>query len=129
MNNDDNFIIKMEKYSKKVNNIPDYSVSILPDGTILYKGTENINSSKIQHKISEGSLGQLIDEFIDIYFFALNDKYTNDTDNNMPKMEISVKWQNKHKKVVFDNSSQVPTRLAEFQKLIEKTLGISQSST
>lgn len=115
----------MEKYSKKVNNIPDYSVSILPDGTILYKVTENINSSKIQHKISEASLGQLIDEFIDIYFFALNDKYTNDADNNMPKMEISVKWQNKHKKVVFDNSSQVPTRLAEFQKLIEKTLGIS----
>jgi hypothetical protein len=95
------------------------------DANILYKGTENINFTNIQHKISEEDLGRLIDEFIDIYFFALNDNYMQNTDMNMPRTEISVKWQNKYKKVVFDeNISHVPAKLIEFQKLVEKTLGI-----
>ena len=115
----------MEKYSKKDNNIPDYSVSIQPAGDIIYKGTENIHSKNIPNKISEEDLGRLIDEFIDIYFFAFNDEYLQNTNSDRCRIEISVRWQNKHKKVVFNNSSQVQHSLVEFQKLIEKALGIN----
>ena len=69
MNNDDNFIIKMEKYDKK-DNTRDYSISILPDGSILYDDKEKIKSNNISSKISEAALSRLIDEFIDIYFFC-----------------------------------------------------------
>ena len=104
----------------------DFSISILSDGTIEYKKNEYINLTNSKKKITEADLGRLIDEFIDIYFFALNDEYIQNKVKMSSRIEISVNWQNKHKKVIFEeNSSNVPTKLVEFQKLINKTLEIS----
>ena len=124
-NNNNNFIIKLQKYQKE-NNMLDYSISILSDGSIVYKEKEKINSNNLPSKISEGSLGRLIDEFIDIYFFAMNDRYIQTNDKNTFRIELSVKWQTKHKKIVFDNNPLVPPELVEFQKLIEQTMGIKK---
>ena len=124
-NNNNNFIIKLEKYEKENNKLL-YSIFILSDGSILYKEKEKISSNNQSSKISEGSLGRLIDEFIDIYFFAMNDKYIENNDKSTFRIELSVKWQTKHKKIVFDDNPRVPVELIEFQKLIEQTIGIKK---
>ena len=90
----------------------------------MYEGIKNNNSRKLLSKIDIQSLNLLIDELIDIYFFALDDQYTLNSDKNTPLIILSVKWQGKFKKVVYDNNSKVPAKLIEFQKLIEQTVGV-----
>ncbi|MGD1837768.1 MAG: hypothetical protein ACPKPY_06890 [Nitrososphaeraceae archaeon] len=122
----DNFIIKIENFDEKDNPIPYYSICILANGDILAKNIQKINLSNIPKSISKIDLNKLIDEFIDIYFFAMKDKYIQNRDISLPCTNLSIKWQKKYKKIIFDNSSDVPPELIELKKLIEQILCIEQ---
>ena len=122
----DNFIIKIEKFDKKDANAICYSICILTTGDVLVQNIHKIDFKRVPTRISKTDLNKLIDEFIDIYFFAMKDSYIQNKDNSFPNTNLSIKWQNKFKKIEFDNSPNVPPELISFKKLVEQILCIEQ---
>jgi len=60
---------------------------------------------------------------VDIYFFALKDNYIVDSSPGHSRIELTVQWENKYKKISFDDGNpEVPPALVGFQKMIEQTL-------
>ena len=121
----DNFIIKIEKFDKKDPAIC-YSICILTTGDVLVKNIHKIDLNRVPKRISKTDLNKLIDEFIDIYFFAMKDSYIQNKDISFPYTNLSIKWQNKFKKIQFDHSPNVPPELISFKKLVEQILSIEQ---
>ena len=122
----DNFIIKIEKFDKKDPNAICYSICVLTTGDVLGKNTHKLDFTRVPKRISKTDLNRLIDEFIDIYFFAMKDSYIQNKDNFSPYTNLSIKWQNKFKKIEFDDSPNVPPELISFKKLVEQILCIEQ---
>ena len=122
----DNFIVKIEKFDKKDPNAICYSICILTTGDVLVKHTHKIDFKRVPKRISKTDLNRLIDAFIDIYFFAMNDSYIQNKDNSFSYTNLYIKWKNKFKKIEFDNSPNVPSELISFKKLVEQILCIEQ---
>ena len=120
------FLIKMEERDKKFDDIH-YSITIMNDGKVEYQGIRNVKTTGTKvSKISDNELNSLIDEFIDIYFFALKDKYEICQKENVPIVVVSVSWKNKFKQIVHDRDCKIPTELIEFEHMIEKITELNQ---
>jgi len=116
----------MEQRDKKYNDIH-YSLTILNDGKVEYLGKRNVKTTGARiSRISANDLSKLIDEFIDIYFFALKDKYEICQNQNAPIILVSVSWQNKFKQVIHDSDCKTPVELIEFEHMIDKITQLNQ---
>jgi Domain of unknown function (DUF6438) len=115
--------IKLKRQGKDIHS-PEYSLTIYGDGTVVYKGIKNVKILGEQtSRISESELNKLVNKFIDIYYFALKDKYDkpNNKLNNstLPIVTTALTLEGKNKAVYHDRGSQEHQPLTELEDKID----------
>jgi hypothetical protein len=118
----DNAIITMQRHGTANGPFPVYSVTIYGNGTVIYKGIKNVDTSGIQtYQIPKDKARELINGFTNIYYFSLKDKY-NDLSNasNLPVVTTSINLNGNTKTVIDDHSSYAPPPLRALEDKIDK---------
>ena len=122
-------IITIERRSTG-NIAPSYSLTINGDGTIIYHGIENVKTiGKQKGRISEKDVNQLVNEFINIYYFALKDRYDTMADPSASSTHIvttSILLNGKTKKVFHVQESIAPYGLSVLEDKIDKITNSKQ---
>ena len=97
---------------------PVYKLTISGDGKIIYEGTRFVNVTGIQtSQISQDKIKDLVDEFYNINYFALNDKY-DALITDMPTTITSITIDGRTKKVI--NYYGAPKKLNELENKIDE---------
>lgn len=106
---------------------PVYSLTISSDGTVMYDGIKNVKIKGLQRThISEKSVEELVHEFINIYYFALKDRYGESDSSNQPFTLTSISMARKSKKVIHHHGSLAPQGLSALEDKIDAMTGSSQ---
>jgi hypothetical protein len=114
--------IKLERRDTKGTNYPDYSVTILDDGKVIYNGIKNVKTigTKI-YQIPKERIQQLIDELQRVYFFTMKDDYGNGDGDGITI--VSIILGDKSKQVAHRIGSKIPRGLSEFENRIDEVAG------
>jgi superfamily II helicase len=123
--------MKQENHCGCIDCCPEYSVSILGDGTVTYEGIAAVRiAGKQVYSIQQYQVKNLVNEFYKVDFFSLKDKYTSKDngdgtismiDHTAP-VTISITIKGKTKKVY--NFYGAPEKLEELEKKIYEISGI-----
>jgi hypothetical protein len=106
---------------------PIYSLTIYEDGVILYEGIKNVCTvGKRELRINEDTLNQLVYEFINIYYFALNDKYLNLKSDSCAIVITSIRLDTKSKSITHEHGSNAPKTLSELEDKIDLVVNSRQ---
>jgi hypothetical protein len=118
--NSNNIVIKMERHVTGGSS-PGYSLAITRDGKVIYEGIKNVNiiGSQTSH-ISESALNKLINEFINIYYFALKDKYGESNISDAPCVTTSISLDGKNKKIFHCPGSSAQQGLSALEGKIDE---------
>lgn len=106
---------------------PVYSAHIFEDGTVIYHGQYFVEiEGKRQYQISKAKVKKLIDEFQQIDYFSLKNKYEEDEFGNsvtcLPTITTSIQLNGRRKQVV--NYFGAPDKLDRLQNRIDKIAGL-----
>lgn len=100
---------------------PVYSAKIYGDGTVIYKGISYVKvKGKRKYKISTDKVGQLVEEFRQVNYFLLKDKYTGNRYSG-DATTTSISLDGKHKKIINDLGS---VELSKLQNKIDEIVGL-----
>lgn len=73
----DTAIITMQRHGTGNGLFPDYSLTVYGNGSVIYKGIKNVASSGVKtYQIPKDQSRQLVNEFLNIYYFSLKEKYS-----------------------------------------------------
>jgi hypothetical protein len=97
-------------------------VTIFENGVVKYEGIKNVKVTGTQvSKISEKEVDGLIDEFINIYYFALKDRYAeDDCAGQQQSVTTSIFLNNKTKTIYHDRGCTAPQGLSFLEDKIDK---------
>jgi hypothetical protein len=117
---DEHIVITMERHGPG-NPPPVYSLTIFGSGEVVYNGIENVKIKGTQRThISENSFEELVHEFINIYYFALKDRYGESDTSNQPYVATSISMDGKTKRVYHYHRSPAPLGLSVLEDKIDK---------
>jgi hypothetical protein len=123
--NSNNIVIKMERHVTGGSS-PAYSLAIARDGKVIYEGIKNVKiiGGQTSH-ISESALNELINEFINIYYFALKDKY-GESNLDAPCVTTSISLDGKNKKIYHCPGSSAQQGLSALEDKIDEVTNSNQ---
>jgi hypothetical protein len=92
---------------------PVYNLTVFENGVVKYEGIKNVKVTGIEvSKIPEKEVKELIDEFINIYYFALKDRYAKDKSTGQQQaVTTSIFLDKKTKTIYNDHCSAAPQAL------------------
>ena len=125
---EDHVMIKMERWSTQ-GLAPHYSIRIYEDGTVLYEGFKNVRlTGNYGAKLSKTCLDQLVNEFINIYYFALKDKYGGESrQSGLPIVTTSILLDKRTKTIVhYTDCITAPKGLSDLEDKIDSITNSSQ---
>lgn len=103
---------------------PVYKLSISGDGEVIYEGTGFVNITGTQtSQISQDEIKELVDEFYNVNYFTLKDKYDAPI-KDVPTTITSITIEGKTKKVV--NYYGAPKKLDELENKIDEITNSKQ---
>ena len=101
----DDTVITLERHPTQ-SHTPVYSLTIYSNGTVIYNGIKNVKiSGKQTSTIPKSSINELVNEFINIYYFALKDKYDQPNVFDRPIVTTSISMNGKTKTVFHHHGS------------------------
>jgi Domain of unknown function (DUF6438) len=72
----DGAVITMQRNGHGNAPFPIYSLTIYGNGSVIYNGIKNVVTSGVKtYQIPKDRAGELINEFINIYYFSSKEKY------------------------------------------------------
>jgi hypothetical protein len=104
---------------------PVYTLTIHGDGTVDYEGKKHVGvMGRQKARMSEDKVSQLIDEFVRINYFSLQDSYTKRGMTDMPSAITSIKIGGREKTVRhYSGDRTAPPELKELEKKIDEIVG------
>ena len=92
---------------------PAYSLTITGDGKVIYHGIKNVKVVGTQTaQLSKSEVKELVDEFVNIYYFALKDRYDEASILAMPSVTTSITLDEKTKRIFHNQASPAPRGLS-----------------
>ena len=107
---------------------PVYSLTVYGNGTVEYNGIKNVKVVGRQtSQSSNSSVKELVNDFTNIYYFALKDKDQESTSSNPRIIKTSITMDGKTKTVAHsDGSASAPKGLSELEDKIDKITNSKQ---
>jgi hypothetical protein len=124
----DSAVITMQRNGTANGLFPIYSLTIYGNGSVIYKGIKNVETSGIQtYQIPKDRARELVNGFINIYYFALKDKYSDSSNaSNLPVVTTSINMDGKTKTVLDNHSSYAPAPLRALEDKIDQLTNSKQ---
>lgn len=118
----DSAVMTMQRHETPGGKTPVYSLTIHGNGSVIYNGIKNVDTSGIQsYQIPKDKARELANEFINIYYFALKDNYSNSSNaSNLSMVTTSISMNGRTKTVVDDKSSYAPQPLRALEDKIDQ---------
>ena len=125
-NIDNGTVITMERHSTGGQS-PVYSLTILGNGKIVYRGIKNVKVSGTRTaQLSKSDIKELVDEFINIYYFALKDRYDEANILGLPSVTTSITLDEKTKSIFHNQGSPAPRGLSTLEDKIDEITNANQ---
>jgi predicted metal-dependent hydrolase len=125
-NLDNETVITMERHSIGEQS-PSYSLTILGNGKIVYHGIKNVKVVGTKTaQLSKSEVKELVDEFVNIYYFALKDRYDEASILAMPSVTTSITLDEKTKRIFHNQGSPAPRGLSVLEDKIDKITHANQ---
>ena len=107
---------------------PIYTLTIQGDGTVVYEGKDFVKTKgRVETKIHEKKIEQLLEEFEAIDYFNLNDKYTERTITDAPSVITSITVDGKTKNIEhYHGDFNAPEVLTRLEDKIDKIINTDQ---
>jgi Domain of unknown function (DUF6438) len=101
-----------------------FSLIINGKGEVEYntKNTGTAQGNKISN-ISEQQLKELVNKFIDAYFFSFKDNYITESESDENYSTISIRAGDLSKQVKYDKNSKLPQQIRMLEQAIIDTAG------
>lgn len=125
----DSAVITIQKQETTNGMVPVYSLTVYGNGNVIYKGIKNVDTKGIQtYQIPKDIARELVNGFINIYYFALKDKYSDSStmSNNLPIVITSININGKTKTVLDDHNSYAPPPLRALEDKIDQLTNSKQ---
>jgi hypothetical protein len=124
----DGAVITMQRNGHGNAPFPIYSLTIHDNGSVIYNGIKNVATSGVKtYQIPKDKAGELINEFINIYYFSLEEKYGDSKKaSNLPVVITSININGQTKTVVDDHSSYAPPHLRQLEDKIDQLANSKQ---
>jgi uncharacterized protein DUF6438 len=125
-NLDNETVITMERHSTGGQS-PAYSLTIRGNGKVVYHGIKNVKVSGTHTaQLSKTDMKELVDEFVNIYYFALKDRYDEATILGSPSVTTSITLDQRTKSIFHNHGSPAPKGLSELEDKIDKITNSNQ---
>ena len=125
-NFDNKTVITMERHSTGEQS-PVYSLTILGNGKIVYHGIKNVKVSGTRTaQLCKSDMKELVDEFVNIYYFALKDRYDEANILGLPSVTTSITLDEKTKRVFHNQGSPAPRGLSTLEDKIDEITKANQ---
>jgi hypothetical protein len=122
----DNIVIKMERNTRGYQG-PHYSLTIFGDGTVTYEGSSGVKTQgKRTAHLDESRIQELIKEFMNLYYFDLEDRYEEPAGSNQPTVTTFIKIGDKSKSIFHIRGSRAPSGLLRLEDKIDKITNSNQ---
>jgi hypothetical protein len=117
----DSAVITMQRNSTANSISPVYSLTIFGNGSVVYQGIKNVNTTGIHtYQIPKDGARELVNEFINIYYFALKDKYGDSSSaSSVDTVTTSININGRTKTILDDKSSYAPEPLRALEDKID----------
>jgi Domain of unknown function (DUF6438) len=113
-------IIKMERHTTG-SLAPNYSLTIFGNGTVVYDGRSGVKTQgKRTAHLDVIRIQELIKEFMNLYYFDLEDRYEVPAGSNQPTVTTSIKMGDKSKSIFHMHGSRAPSGLLRLEDKIDK---------
>jgi len=124
----DSAVITMQRNSTASCISPVYSLTIFGNGTVVYQGIKNVNTTGTHtYQIPKDRARELVNEFISIYYFALKDKYGNSSStSSVDTVTTSININGRTKTILDDKSSYAPEPLRALEDKIDNVTNSRQ---
>ena len=118
----DSTVITMQRHGTPDGISPVYSLTVHGNGSVIYNGIRNVDISGIEtYQIPKDKGRELVNEFINIYYFALKDKYIDSTNaSSLDRVTTSININGRIKTVLDDKSSYAPASLRALEDKIDQ---------
>jgi Domain of unknown function (DUF6438) len=117
----DSAIITMQRNSTANCISPVYSLTIFGNGSVVYQGIKNVNTTGIHtYQIPKDRARELVNEFINIYYFALKDKYSDSSNaSSIETVTTSININGRTKTILDEKTSYAPESLRVLEDKID----------
>jgi hypothetical protein len=117
----DSAVITMQRNSTANSISPVYSLTIFGNGSVVYQGIKNVNTTGIHtYQIPKDGARELVNEFINIYYFALKDRYGDSSSaSSVDTVTTSININGRTKTILDDKSSYAPEPLRALEDKID----------
>jgi hypothetical protein len=124
----DSAVITMQRNSTTNGTSPVYSLTIFGNGSVVYQGSKNVNTTGIHtYQIPKERARELVNEFINIYYFALKDKYGDSSNaTSFDTVITSININGRTKTILDDKSSYAPEPLRALEDKIDNVTNSRQ---
>ena len=118
----DSAVVSMKRHGTANGLFPVYSLTIHGNGSVIYNGIKNVETSGVQtYQISKDKAREIVNGFINIYYFALKDKYYDPSNaSTLPVVTTSINIDGKTKTIIDDHSSYTPPALRALEDKIDQ---------
>jgi hypothetical protein len=118
----DSAVVSMKRHGTANGLFPVYSLTIHGNGSVIYNGFKNVETSGVQtYQIPKDKAREIVNGFINIYYFALKDKYYDPSSaSTLPLVTTSIIIGGKTKTVIDDHSSYAPVTLRALEDKIDQ---------
>ena len=118
----DSAVITMQRHGTPDGLSPVYSLTVHGNGSVTYQGIRNVDTTGIEtYQIPKDKARELINEFINIYYFALKDKYSDSSNaSSLGMVTTSINLNGKTKSVLDDRASYAPPPLRALEDKIDQ---------
>jgi hypothetical protein len=115
-------VITLQRHGTRNGFFPDYSLTVYGNGSVIYNGIKNVATSGVKtYQIPKDQSRELINAFINIYYFALKEKYSDSRKaSNLPVVTTSININGQTKTVVDDHNSYAPPPLRQLEDKIDQ---------
>jgi hypothetical protein len=124
----DDILITMERYADMESPVPVYTLIVSGNGRVVYDGIRNVKIvGREIGQISKTNVNELVNEFINVYYFALKDKYDEPNMPGRPIVTTSISMDGKTKTVLHNHASRAaPEGLSVLEDKIDKITNSQQ---
>ena len=124
----DSAVITMQRHGTQDGMSPVYSLTVHGNGSVIYKGIRNVDTTGTQaYQIPKDKARELVNEFINIYYFALQDRYTDSLNASSSDMVTTSITMNENSKTVIDDyGSYAPPTLRALEDKIDEITNSKQ---
>lgn len=124
----DSAVITMQRNNTANGISPVYSLTIFGNGSVVYQGIKNVNTTGIHtYQIPKDGARELVNEFINIYYFALKDKYGDSSNaTSVDTVTTSININGRTKTILDDKSSYAPESLRALEDKIDNVTNSRQ---